>query len=87
MPVSAPAYLTPPAVARLLGVKPSKVIAWVRSEQLRACDLSERRGRRPRWKISPQALEEFLAGRSNQRPKAAASRRRRKLDVTTTQYF
>ncbi|MAT13771.1 MAG: DNA-binding protein [Planctomyces sp.] len=43
---------TPPELAQLWGVKPEKVIAWIRSGELRALDFSTNAGvGRPRYRI------------------------------------
>jgi len=57
-------WLTPPAIARQLGVTNDKVLSWIRSGRLKAVNLSD--GDRPRWKISPADLQVFLDTRSNQ---------------------
>ena len=81
-----PSYMTPPQVARMLGVKPSKVGKWIADASLKAVDLSEGRRRRPRWKISQQSLEEFLAARANRKPVKSGARRRR-ASLVPTEYF
>lgn len=68
-------YLTPPNIAKRLGVTCDKVLGWIRSGQLRAVNLSE--GGRPRWKISPTDLETFLTTKSN-RVAATEPRRTRR---------
>jgi len=49
--------LSPPQVAERYGVKPEKVIRWIRSGQLRAVNVSD--GMRPRYRIPADALIEF----------------------------
>lgn len=56
--------LTPPEVAKLWGVSPDKVIAWIRSGELRAIDASRNRGQRPRYLIDIADLEAFENARS-----------------------
>jgi len=70
-------YSTPPQIAERLGVSPEKVQGWCASGKLRAVNVSD--GSRPRWKISPEALEEFLAGRES-RPQVKPVRRRRRAE-------
>lgn len=77
MTPAAPAYLTPPEVARLLRVDVSQVHRWIRSGELVAHDLSARRGGRPRWKVSREALDTLLARRQS-RPPAPITRQRRR---------
>jgi len=55
-------FLTPPELARLLRCRESKVLAWIRSGRLRACNLSD--GRRPRYRVRREDLDQFLAGES-----------------------
>ncbi len=56
------AYLTPPEVARLIRVRESKVISWIRAGRLPAINVSE--GTRPKYRIKPDDLETFLASRA-----------------------
>ncbi|MDY0168499.1 MAG: helix-turn-helix domain-containing protein [Thermoguttaceae bacterium] len=75
--------LSAAALARRLGVHPHKVLGWIRSGELRAVDLAERRGGRPRWKIMPAALDEFLSARQSQPP----TPRRRRRRQTAQRYY
>ena len=74
-------FLTPPAIARVLGVSPDKVLAWIAEGTLKAANLSS--ADRPRWKVHPDDLQTCLEGRSN-RPKTA--RRRRDVPSTRKSY-
>lgn len=74
----------PAAVAKMLTVKVDVVYQWIRAKQLTAIDVSERRGGRPRWRISEEALQEFLRSRQTVKPAQPARRRKR---ATVTQYF
>ena len=58
-----PTWLTPPQFAKRLGVQAQKVLGWIRSGELRAVNVADRTGRRPRWRISAEAAEEFLRRR------------------------
>jgi excisionase family DNA binding protein len=68
-----PSYLTPPQVAKYLRVNPATVIAWIRSGELVASNLSRKRGGRPRYRISREALDAFLRARQ---PNAGKPRKR-----------
>ena len=68
-------YLTPPAIAKRYGVKPAKVLAWIRNGELVAINMAERSGGRPRWHVSPEALEAFELRRSS-RPAPRAVRQK-----------
>jgi hypothetical protein len=56
------AYLTPPEIGRRLRVTPERVIGWIKSGQLRACNVGDG-AIRPRWRIAAADLETFLAAR------------------------
>ena len=77
---------TPPAVAQQFGVKPDKVIGWIRSGELKAVDLSTRRGGRPRYRIPPAELERFLAARAVT-PPPKQTRRRRATPAGVREFF
>jgi excisionase family DNA binding protein len=65
-------FRTPPAVAEILGVNPERVREWIRVGELRAANLGD--GSRPRYRISQADLDEFLASRSNIKPRGSARR-------------
>lgn len=73
-------YLTPPAIARRYAVKPAKVLAWIERGELEAINLADRPGGRPRWRISPEALEAFERRRSS-RPATPTATRPRRAEV------
>jgi Helix-turn-helix domain len=79
-------YMTPPAIAKRLGIKPSKVLAWIRRGELLAINVVDRLGGRPRWRISPAALAEFERMRQAV-PEVRGTRRRRKDKQTRRQWF
>jgi hypothetical protein len=55
--------LTPPDIARQYGVATSKVIAWIRQGELVALNLAHRGCKRPRYSVTPEALEQFERNR------------------------
>lgn len=61
-------WLTPPQLAKQLGVDSQKVLTWIRNGELRAVNVAERLTMRPRWRISSAALEEFLRRRESSPP-------------------
>jgi len=67
-------FLTPPAIAKILGVAADKVGALIASGELKAVNLSLGSAR-PRWKVAPADLQAFLDGRSNQ-PKVTRKAKR-----------
>ncbi len=81
-----PTMLSPPMLAKRLGVSSDKVRDWIRSGQLAATDVSQKPGGRPRFKISEEAIREFEKKRQPEKP-LPAPRRRRKKDPGVTEYF
>ena len=79
-------WLTPPAIAEELGIRQSKIAAWIASGELIAVDLSESRGGRPRWRIRRSDLEAFLLRRQSQKP-AEPIRRRKRQDTGVIKFF
>jgi excisionase family DNA binding protein len=61
-------WLTTRQVAEQLAVASEKVLAWIRQGELRAVNVAERVSAKPRWRISPEALEEFLLRRQSTAP-------------------
>ena len=61
------AWLTPPQVAWLLRVKADKVLAWIRVGKLRAVNVGDGR-LRPRFRVDPADLQDFLEARRIQPP-------------------
>jgi len=78
-------WLTPPEVARQLRVKPERVIAWIKAGQLAASNLGDGSSR-PRFRVSPQSLADFLDRRRPNAP-AAPRRRRRTLAAGVKTYY
>ena len=71
-------YLTASETSRLLRVRESKVLAWIRAGELSAADLSEHPGRgHARWRIARADLDEFLRSRQPT-PKARPTKRRQR---------
>ena len=74
-------YITPPQVAKQLGVHVDNVRTWIHSGELRAADFSKTSGR-PRWRIALDDLESFVASRSTSPPpKSRRQQRHRNPDV------
>ena len=68
-------FLSPPRVAKLLGVTPETVLGWIRSGELRGFNLAARTAKKPRFRVDRIDLEAFLAGRTVQSPPKACRRR------------
>jgi excisionase family DNA binding protein len=50
-------------VARMFGVSPNKIMAWIRAGELRAINVASRESRRPRYAIDAADIDAFEAGR------------------------
>ena len=81
-----PTMLTPPMLAKRLGISPDKVRDWIKSGQLAATDVSKKPGGRPRYRISEEAIREFKKKRQPEKP-LPTPRRRRKKDPGVTEFF
>jgi hypothetical protein len=57
-------YQTPPEIATKYGCKPETVIGWIRFGELKAIDVARRGAMKPRYRVSPQALEDFEKARA-----------------------
>ncbi len=77
--------LTPPELAALWGVAPEKIVAFIKSGELRAIDASTRRGGRPRYLIDVRDVAAFEERRATQ--PAPRPRRRRREVVVGGDYF
>lgn len=72
------AMLTPPEVAKLLGVSLRTVRIWIETGELRAVNVSaNRQSRKPRLRISQEALAEFQRVREGKPSPTAAPKRRK----------
>jgi len=82
------ATLTPPQFARRYGVGVAKVLAWISQNELRAINVVSEAGKRPRWVILPDAVDQFEARRSNHANTERTPLRRRRAsgDYTRFQY-
>lgn len=72
-------YFTPPQLAKRFGVNCTKIIGWIERGELIALNVAENaKGKRPRWRISQEAVEAFERKRSTSPAAAPLPRRRRK---------
>ncbi len=60
--------LTVPEVAKLLRVRPNKVLSWIRSGRLRGYNITERENGRPKYRVNPADLEAFSQQRAITQP-------------------
>jgi excisionase family DNA binding protein len=73
-PVAKRDVLTPPAIAKQIGVSRDTVLGWIHSGKLKAANLS--RSSRPRYVVSPDDLQEFLRKRQGDAPQEKPRRRK-----------
>lgn len=59
------------------GVTEHTVLAWIRSGDLKALNVAPANGRRPKWRITDKAIEDFERARSTYPPPRKHERRRR----------
>jgi excisionase family DNA binding protein len=81
-----PKALTPPEVADHLRVSSDKVLAWIRSGELRAINVAQKLGGRPRYRITADDYAAFVNHRTVV-PDVKPLRRRARRDRDVTQYF
>ena len=77
-------FLTPPQVAKILGVSADHVVKFIGRNELRAVNTSL--SPRPRWKVDPAELQAFILRRSNGEPTAIPSRRRKRQEPPAKHY-
>ena len=78
--------LTPPKVAKRLGVSADKVRSWIAKGELNATNVAAEKGGRPRYRISETDLADFQKKRQPSKPVAPAPRRRKK-DPHVIEFF
>ncbi len=73
--MNTPATYTPPELGERWGIRPESVVALIRSGQLAGFNVALKTdiGKRPRFRITVEAVEDFEARRAVA-PKAARSR-------------
>lgn len=79
-------WMSPPAIAKQLGVTPEKVTGLIRSGEIAAVDIASKGSRRPRFRVSPEALEVFL-DRRRVVPPVPIVRTRRAKQTIMKEYF
>jgi hypothetical protein len=79
-------YTTPRELAERYRTDVHCILAAIKSGELRALNLAHPGSRRPRWRISPEALEAFEAARTS-RPPVKAERRRRAVRMANVIQF
>lgn len=80
-------YMTPPEVADELGIHADRVLGMIRRGELQAIDVSEPTSTRPRYKIAPQWLAEWLQRRTVAPPAPKPVRRTTRLPKPAKDFF
>jgi hypothetical protein len=78
--------LTPPDLAKRLGVNCHKILLWIASGELQAVNVATRPTGQPRWRITPAAIEAFELRRSSQ-PAPRQTRRHRTRSPEIKEFF
>jgi hypothetical protein len=82
---SAPRWVTPPEYAKQRRIDVHKVLAFIKTDQLKAVNFATTTGGPPRYRISPEAIALFEASRSTA-PQPRITRTRRK-NPNVTEFF
>ena len=61
-------WLSPPQIAKMLGVKPDKVLYWIHTGKLQAVNVATQEGSRPQYMVTPAAFDLFKNRRTTQPP-------------------
>jgi len=73
-------FMTVPEVAKILGISGTNVLFYIAKGELQAFN-SSMGTRRPRWKISQESLDAFIASRSSGKPDPRPRRRKAKASI------
>jgi len=85
--MSSAQHLKVSQIAEQLGVKHGKILGWIKTGELEALDVSSRAGvGLPRWRVTQDALDRFLARRANTTPKLQRKARRRNVAPVAVRY-
>ena len=61
-------WLSPPQIAKMLCVKPDKVLHWIHTGELQAVNVATQEGGRPQYMVTPAAFDLFKNRRTTQPP-------------------
>jgi len=80
-------WLSPPAIAERLGIDAHKVLGWIGRGELKAVNVADHVGGRPRWRIAERDLEAFIARRSSKTEPTKTRRRKTTKPADFVEYF
>jgi transposase len=75
-------FMSPPQVAELLGVGVAKIHYWITAGELVAVNLATDPGKRPRWGVKIESIDQFQKRRASILPSKAAPRKPRQPFAT-----
>jgi excisionase family DNA binding protein len=73
-------------ICKRFGVGEHTVLAWIHSGELSAINVSRRAGGKPKWRITPEALQAFELLRSAS-PVKPRAKQRRKTATDVVQFY
>jgi hypothetical protein len=79
--------VSPPTLAKAWGLDVQKIIAWIRSGELRAINAARSPTGRARFLIDKRDIEAFEQARAVTPPAARPARRRRSAPAASKTYF
>lgn len=77
-------FLSPPQIAKILGISPDKVLAFIHKGELKAVNTSL--SDRSRWKVDPDDFKTFCDSRSNRASMTPARRKPKHLPRAKKEY-
>jgi len=84
---SAPARLSTRQAATRLGVNPDKILRWIKTGEIKAINVAQKVGGRPRYRIDPVDLAAFEARRLVRIQSSASVRRRKHAVQNVVEFF
>lgn len=81
-PITIEKAITPKQFAERFGCCVHTVLALIRSGELIAVNVGRKGGQRPRWRITPEAIEQFESLRSSSKGKPIRQPRRQKMQFS-----
>jgi transposase len=75
-------------IADRYGRTEATILCWIKSGELRAINVGRKPGaKKPRWRITPEALAAFELARESGTPAPVKTRRRQKRDGAVIQFY
>ena len=78
-------WLSPPQVAKMIGVKPDKILYWIHTGVMPAVNVAQKEDGRPQYAVTPAGLDIFTTRRSTRQP-VKVKRARRQPEPCETFY-